>query len=80
MVLHAPVTNTYHLIHSMSLESTRLRNFGNVIFIVRMANQSAHMETPVVNLNQVVMGAVLWRMLSAAVIESIAVLMGTLVE
>lgn len=74
----------------MGLAAARMQNCQNVQIIVWMANQSARMISPVVNalvkiINKVkakinAMAVVLWRMLSAAVMESIAVLMDTLVK
>ena len=74
----------------MSLATARVQSFLSVQIIVWMAKQSARMIPPVVKslikiiikvkTKMDVMAAVLWRMLSAAAMDSIVVLMDTLVK
>ena len=74
----------------MSLASARVQSFLSVQIIVWMARQSARMIPPVVKslikivikvkTKMDVMAVVLWRMLNAAAMESIVVLMDTLVK
>ena len=74
----------------MSLATARVQSFLSVQIIVWMAKQSVRMIPPVVKslikiiikvkTKMDVMAIVLWRTLNAAVMESIVVLMDTLVK